>query len=316
MEEWRSATGCYRSSSRRTGRTRCREVRRAVIVVHGYERNAADYARNMMNLSPPADTLVLAPQFLAPEDIAAHPLPDAILRWQRERWSGGYPADGPVALSAFDALDALLTKLSGRAIFPNLSQVVLAGFSAGGQVVQRYAIGGGGELALRQAGIPMRYVVGSPSSYAYFSDQRPLPDGSFGGFAGAAACPDFDRWKYGFTGDLPPYVAAAAASGVAELERRYADRDIVYLVGADDNDPNHRYLDKSCAGEAQGPTRLARTQFFFQTMKRQTGGALKQRLYVVDGAAHNEAKVLGSPCGRSALFDQPGCGGATTQEVK
>ena len=79
---------------------------------------------------------------------------------------------------------------------------------------------------------------------------------------------EFNRWKYGFGGDLPPYVEAVAALGVPGLERRYAGRDIVYLVGANDNDPNHRFLDKSCAGEAQGPTRLARTQFFFQEMQQ------------------------------------------------
>src|ERR1700734_4508702 len=65
-------------------------IHRVVVVIHGYERNAADYARNMMALGSPADTLVVAPQFLAPEDIAAHNLPDDVLRWPREDWSGGY----------------------------------------------------------------------------------------------------------------------------------------------------------------------------------------------------------------------------------
>ncbi len=291
-------------------------IRRAVIVVHGYTRNAADYARAMLEFGPPPDTLVIAPQFLAAEDEQEHRLPDSILRWPRERWSDGSPAEGPAPLSAFDAIDALLGKLSDRAIFPNLSRVVLAGFSAGGQVVQRYAIVGRGELALSGAGVALRYIVGSPSSYAYFDDQRPLTDGSLGIFAGAPACPGFNRWKYGFVGDLPPYVAAAASSGVAALERRYVGRDIVYLVGASDNDPSHRYLDKSCAGEAQGPTRLARMQFFFQEMKLRAGGIFKQRMWVVGGAAHNEARVFGSPCGRAALFDQPGCGGAAEQETK
>jgi hypothetical protein len=284
-------------------------VRRVVITVHGYERNAADYARNMLALAPPADTLVVAPQFLAPEDIAAHQLPDTILRWDREVWAGGDPADGPAPVSAFDALDAILAKLGDRAIFPNLSHIVLAGFSAGGQVVQRYAIVGKGEPALRQIGIRLRYVVGSPSSYAYFSDDRPLPDGGIGPFPGAAACPQFNRWRYGFAGDLPPYVAAAAARGAAELEHRYVERDIVYLVGAGDTNPNHRFLDTSCAGEAQGPTRRARMQFFLAEMKLRGAGAFKQPMWVIDGAAHNAAKVLGSACGRAALFDQAGCPG-------
>lgn len=77
-------------------------VRRAVVVVHGYQRNAVDYASHVTDLGPPDDTIVIAPQYLAVEDIAAHLLPDAVLRWQRERWSDGEPAEGPAALSAFD----------------------------------------------------------------------------------------------------------------------------------------------------------------------------------------------------------------------
>jgi pimeloyl-ACP methyl ester carboxylesterase len=220
-------------------------VHRVVIVVHGYNRNAADYARNMMALEPPADTLVVAPQFLDPDDIAAHHLPDAVLRWDREEWLDGNQALGPTSLSAFDGFDAILAKLTDRSIFPNLAQIVLAGFSAGGQVVQRYAEVGKGENA-----IPLRFVVGSPGTYAYFGTERPLSDGSFGTFAGAADCPGYNRWKYGFAGGLPPYVLGAVGQGIVAIEHRYAARDIVYLAGGNDTDPNHRLLDTSCAGEA------------------------------------------------------------------
>lgn len=91
------------------------------------------------------------------------------------------------------------------------------------------------------------------------------------------------------------------------LERRYVARDIVYLVGADDNDPNHRLLNKTCAAEAQGPTRLSRMRSFVADLKQRDGVAFKQKLRVVDGAAHNEAKVFGSPCGRAALFGDADC---------
>ena len=284
-------------------------IRRAVIVVHGYNRNAADYARNMMTLGPPADTLVVAPQFLDPDDIVAHHLPASVLRWDREQWEDGNPALGPAALSAFDGFDAVLARLADRASFPSLAQIVLAGFSAGGQFVQRYAAVGTGEAA-----IPLRFVVGSPGTYVYFGDERPLPGGGFGPFPGTAECPDFNRWKFGFAGGLPPYVLGGVGQGIPALERRYIGRDIIYLAGADDTDPNHRLLNKTCAGEAQGPTRLARMQFFFADLKRRAGAAFKQRMWVVPSAAHNEAKVFGSPCGRAALFGDAICPDMETQK--
>ena len=278
------------------------DIHRVVIVVHGYARNAADYARNMMAFGPPADTLVVAPQFLAPEDIAAHHLPDTTLRWDREQWSDGDPALAPAPLSAFDGFDAVLARLTDRTTFPNLAQIVLAGFSAGGQFVQRYAAVGKGEDA-----IPLRYIVGSPGTYAYFGDERPLPDGGFGPFPGAADCPDSNRWKYGYAGGLPPYVHGVVGQGIPALERRYVARDIVYLAGGDDTDPNHRLLNKTCAGEAQGPTRLARMQAFVADLKHRDGAAFTQPVHVVDGAAHQEAKVFGSACGRAALFGDALC---------
>jgi hypothetical protein len=282
-------------------------IRRVVIIIHGYERNAADYAKTVMGLGPPADTLVIAPQFLAVEDVAAHDLSDDVLRWRRDRWSDGLPAEGQARLSAFDAIDALLATLGNRAMLPNLSTIVLSGFSAGGQLVQRYAAVGKGEDVVGRGDVRLRYVVGSPSSYVYFGDERPRADGTLGPFA-AAACPGFDRWKYGFAGELPSYVAALK-SRPAELEKRYAARQVIYLLGTADTDPNHRFLDKSCAGEAQGPNRYARGVAYFHAMEARDGAALKQFLAAAPGAAHNAAKVLGSPCGRAALFDDKDCPG-------
>jgi hypothetical protein len=279
------------------------DIRRAVIIVHGYERNAGDYLRHVAGMRPPGDTLVIAPQFLAAEDIAAHNLPAATLRWTREAWSNGLPALGPARQSSFDAIDALLARLGDRTQFPNLSGIVLAGFSAGGQLVQRYVAVGKGEDAIGHGDVGLRFVVGSPSSFAYFGDARPAPDGTAAAFAGAAACPQYNNWKYGFAGDLPPYVAAAVAPGVPAIEHRYAARDVTYLVGDDDDNPNHKFLDKSCGAEAQGPTRLARSRDFYAVLRQRDGASLNQILTIVPGAAHNAAKVLGSPCGRSALFD-------------
>ncbi|HEY1795336.1 MAG TPA: hypothetical protein VGG57_04380 [Stellaceae bacterium] len=278
------------------------DVRRVVVIVHGYERNAGDYLRHVAGMKPAADTLIVAPQFLAPGDIAGHDLPAATLRWGQDAWSSGLPALGPVPESSFEIIDVLLARFGERGRFPNLTGIVLAGFSAGGQFVQRYVAAGKGEEAIGRDGVALRYVVGSPSSFAYFGDARPGPDGTIAAFADAAACPQYNNWKYGFAGKLPAYVAAALAPGVPLIERRYAARDVTYLVGGADDNPNHKFLDKSCGAEAQGSTRLARLQDFYAVMRRRDGAALHQTLHIIPGAAHNAAKVLGSPCGRVALF--------------
>ena len=282
-------------------------VTEAVVVVHGALRNADDYLRSTAEAlasSGVSDraTLLVAPQFLAAPDIRAHALPDSVLRWSIEGWKGGEPAEGPMAISSFAAFDAILDRLADRQRFPDLARVVMAGHSAGAQVVQRYAVAGHGEEALARAGIAMRYVVANPSSYLYFNDDRPLPDGRFAPFAGAASCPSFDRWKYGLAG-APAYVGSDGAA----LERQYAARDVVYLLGTADTDPNHRLLDRSCAGMAEGPYRFARGLAYFRYLQAREGAALKHRVVEVTGVGHDNRAMFNSACGLAVLFGRPGC---------
>ena len=278
-------------------------VTRAIITVHGAHRNAASMFRNATRLAPDSATLIVAPQFLLDRDITVHSLPDSVLRWGRDNWSTGGDATKPAGISSYEAVDALLLTLADRARFPNLGTIVLAGFSGGGWLVQRYAIfGRAGDLVMSR-GIAMRYVVGSPASYFYFSDDRPVS------FAATVACPDFDRWPYGLAGDLPRYVRSMAQGGATALERRYARLDLVYLVGTADNDPHHWELDTSCAGEAQGTDRYTRALNFFRYMQSREAAILRQKFWSAPGAGHEPSMVFGSPCGRAALLDASGCSG-------
>ncbi|QEU04293.1 alpha/beta hydrolase [Pseudomonas oryzihabitans] len=277
------------------------EIRRALVIVHGRLRNAATYFRSGQTATAAAgamaDTLVIAPQFLNETDVQRHRLPDTLLRWQGNAWMGGEPALGPQPLSSFAVFDALLARLAERRLLPNLQEVVIAGHSGGGQVVQRYAVLGQGEQALAAQGIRLRYVVANPSSYAYFDARRPDAQGQPVPFAAAPSCPDFDTWKYGMQG-LPAYAAGRTA---ASLEQHYAGLDLTYLLGAEDTNPNHPALDKGCAAEAQGPYRLARGLNYYRYLQGRHPG-LRQALVEVPGVGHNGDAIFTSPAGRQALF--------------
>jgi pimeloyl-ACP methyl ester carboxylesterase len=284
------------------------EVTRAVLVIHGILRNADVYYANALKARAAggpeaASSLMVVPQFLSDDDAKAHGLGFDTLVWQRDGWSAGMDAVAPSPISSFAALDAIMAKLADGALFPNLSSVVVAGHSGGGQVVQRYAAVGKGESALAARGIRVRYVVANPSSYLYFTDERPGPDGRLAPFAGAAACPNYNHWKYGFAGGVPDYVDQT----VEAYEARYAGRDVVYLLGTDDLNPNHPRLDKSCMGEAQGPYRYARGHWFVAQMQARLAASFTHRLYDVPGVGHEAGKMFGSACGLAALFDTAGC---------
>ncbi|MHC2103718.1 alpha/beta hydrolase [Methylobacterium sp. CM6246] len=272
-------------------------IRRAVIVIHGWPRRdlrSGEYAVARAGMAAD-DALVITPQFLIQADIAAHHLPDTTLRWGPNDWAIGRDAAAPASISSFDVLDAILDRLADRQTFPNLRKVVVAGHSAGGRFVQRYAAVGHGQAPLRTAGVHIRYVVANPSDYLYFDAARP--------FAPAPGCSAVNRWAYGLDTGLPRY--ATQLSDPESLWTEYLAKDIVYLLGTDDNDQNHPQLDRSCAAEAQGLSRLQRGIAFVKTMA--AAGALRQSLLEVPGVGHHSSQIFGSQCGVFALFDNGSC---------
>jgi len=285
-------------------------ITHAVIVLHGRLRNADVYYESAKTAQAAAGeagktTIMIVPQFLAQVDVDAHKLPPDTLRWSLVGWEGGATALAPSHASSFEALDAILAKLADRRLFPNLKRVVVAGHSGGAQVAQRYAIAGKGEAALSRERIDVRYVVANPSSYAYFSADRPEP-------SIAAQCPGYNDWKYGMD-ERPPYLADKSP---AELEKGYVSRDVIYLLGTRDTNPNHSALDKSCMGRAQGPYRYARGHAYVEAMAKRDAGTPHHKAWDVAGIGHDGDKMLTSACGLAALFDVGTCETTSQQSSK
>ena len=271
------------------------KIERVLIIVHGRLRNAQTYLQSGTRATElagqSATTLVIAPQFLNETDVAQHPVADTVLRWQGNEWMAGGESTAPFRLSSYDALDEIIARLGDRQQFPDLKHIVIAGHSGGAQVVQRYALLGHDKSALEAAGVQLRYVVANPSSYTYFDERRPVAFNH-------AGCPQFNRWKYGLT-DIPAYAEGQTA---ALLQEKYLKRNIVYLLGQQDVDPNHPALDKSCEAKAQGPNRLARGRYYFNYLKRLQPQGLQQQLIEVPGVGHNGDGMFTSPQGQQALF--------------
>lgn len=281
---------------------------RAIVVLHGRLRDADAYLRSALRARAASSahddgTFVVVPQFLASADVAHHRTDADSLHWEWTAWMGGADALGPAPLSSFDVLDALVGQLADRARYPALREIVIAGHSGGAQVAHRYAILSAAPEHCAQSGVKLRFVIANPSSYVYFDSLRPQPDGGFR-LADRTACPDVDDWKYG-TRKLPRYGAAEAAAerDAAALERGYVGREVVYLAGERDCDPEHPALDRSCAANAQGPHRLARARAYYAYLHARHP-QLRHRWYEVPGAGHSAEAMFISEPGIRALFGE------------
>ena len=264
---------------------------RAIVIVHGVLRDADYYydtgviAANAAHLL--SDTLVIAPQFVEKDDLAGHAVRPRTLYWN-STWPGGSDAVSPAPIGTFDVFDALIARLSDARRFPKLREIVVAGHSAGGQIVQRYAIAGKVPQLNSDSRIPVRLVVSNPSSYLYFTDWRPYPPHD---------CPEYNDWRYGLRG-APRYLTGTAG----ELEARYVKRHVTYLMGTADTNPNEEDLDRTCGGEAQGRYRFARAKFYIAYIGRRHPSGTAQRYAFVRGIGHDNRGMFTSNCGLAAIF--------------
>jgi hypothetical protein len=272
-----------------------------VIVVHGALRDSDRYlasARHAARLAA-SDALIVAPQFLADVDRAGVDSasvdragvdgPDGALYWRVEGWKGGYPALGPAPLSSFGVLDSLLARLAPEP-GPDPA-VVVFGNSAGGQFVNRYAAVGHGPDVLAARGLRVRFVVANPSTYLYFSRERPVP------VPDAAHVND---WRYGFD-RAPGYVDANPGRSL----ERYLGRDVTIVLGELDNDEASLLLEVSPAAMAQGANRLDRGLRYDQHVRalaRAAGLPFRHRLIRLAGVGHTAADVLAAERTREIVF--------------
>jgi pimeloyl-ACP methyl ester carboxylesterase len=253
---------------------------RAVVIVHGDARNAEDYYE-YAHAAVPAGVLVVAPGFVTEDDDPGRDM----LFWTDGGWKeGGDSIRGGV--SSFAVVDELRRSL--LATFPNLTSIVVAGHSAGGQFVQRYAATNTDDR--------VTFVVANPSSYLYFGPERPARSG----FAVPERCARYNDYKYGLDRlETVPYMAAIGADAISG---RYAASRVTYLLGSDDTERDES-LDTTCEADAQGAVRLQRGQRFYEHLRLAFGNGIYARhsLVVVEGVGHSARDMFTSGPGRAAL---------------
>ncbi|RWA47793.1 hypothetical protein AU476_33690 [Cupriavidus sp. UYMSc13B] len=280
-------------------------IREVVFVQHGLQRNGDDYyaaGAALLKASGrnPDEVLLVAPNFPGTPDQGKGF--DGMPQWSVQGWMSGENAvNAPFSVSSLQVFDDLVAFVTDKARLPQVTRVTVAGHSGGAQVVHRYAVLNNVDERIRARGIDLRYVVANPSSYLYFTPVRPAgEDGKSFAPYDKAVCPGYDRYRYGMQ-DIVPY--AKGASGLA-LYQRYAGRQVTYLAGTEDNDPNHRVLDKACGAEAEGPTRLQRARGYlrYERYLSSTGLVLRHQAYEVVGVGHDQARMFGSQCGARAVF--------------
>ena len=174
-------------------------------------------------------------------------------------WRGGGDAVG-TALSSFDVVDRIIGTLCDKTRYPAMKRIVLAGFSAGGQFVGRYAAVG--RCPLRD-GIDMGFAVIAPST-----ELRLEPETS---------------WHYGLM-NRPRYSAALTYEAIyANLTSRRVWR------GCGTKDVKRGSLDVAPLALRQGGNRYERYLNFKEYIKGFPDWAAKVTFHDIPGIGHSWA---------------------------
>lgn len=286
-------------------------VKRILISLHGSGSHGMLYLENgveaAQKMGVEAETLVIAPQFAHPSHLDSPPPHDMLLWMSNPFWGDVSVADRdyprPFQVSSFEALDLLLAQVLNRHLFPNLLQLVLVGHSGGGQFVNRYAASSrmeddvAGPICVR-----VHYVPINPGNYMYLDNRRPATDGGFA-IPSTTNCAQYDNYGLGLSA-LDADYHIPRDRDAAEMQQLYRARRVTYLVGLDDNDPNHDSLPKTCGSNLQGAHRLERARNYMRHVEVVFGSEIRERhrLVEVAGVGHWGKGMMTSTAGIDAIF--------------
>lgn len=169
------------------------------------------------------------------------------LYWKGSGWSDGAAAASGSSIASFAAMDAVVDHAS-KASQGRLKQVVVAGFSAGGQMAQRYAWATAYNSG---SSPPVKFVVSDPSSFLYFdarrAEQECRPHKDTGSSwscakfrkytAKSADCDAFNTYKLGLDGlsGASPYFSQQRFTASTDaVSAAYLQKNILYIFGAAD----------------------------------------------------------------------------------
>jgi pimeloyl-ACP methyl ester carboxylesterase len=278
-------------------------ITRAFVLIHGTGRDADNYFRTALAAAFLAgaldDTIVIAPHITSSSSGCQDKLASDEVSYScaGDSWRSGGASSSSDKITSFDFVDEILRKLANRGTFPNLKAIVVAGHSAGGQFVNRYAMSNQVHGTL---GVPITYIVSNPSSYAYLDATRPRTDsGDFRAFSDSRNCTTYNKWPYGLVDRAGGYTAKQSDD---QLRTQLAARPVTYLLGEIDILPLGGF-DGSCPAMAQGPTRLARGQAFGKYVNQKFGAQHKTVTAPLCG--HNARCMFTSEPALTIAFPKP-----------
>lgn len=261
-------------------------IEKAIITIHGSERNAHTYYSSIETLARRRGELekilIISPHYKEVQDTRL----SNEFYFHPEGWLSGDEAINRQDVNSFEIVEHMVSLMADKTNFPNLKEIVITGHSAGGQLVQRFAVGSLLEKTFPE--MSFRYVVANPGSYLYLTALRP--------FAGPKNCA-FNDYKFGMD-KLNTYMSQRP---IAQMITDYLKKDVVYFLG--EADIRSDDIDQSCPAAYQGHFRLERGQSYMNQLSSEFPEH-QHHIYTVPGVGHTQYGMYTSENGIKVLFEK------------
>lgn len=226
------------------------DVRGAVITIHGNSRNADDYFEKMISIMGSQvsadEIMVLSPKFITSYEKTL----DSDWYWNTTSWKWGmqsYTSALGASASSFQTIDSLLSKLSNKSLFPELSDIVIVGHSSGAAFVHMYSYTKSKNLF---KGLNIHFAVVNNQYFVHPGSTRLQPDGSVSTFED---CNNYDNWPYGL-GNLNAYMQII---GRPVAKDNFIGNKVDYFIAQ--NDTETEGITAGCYHDILGSNRFEKT---------------------------------------------------------
>lgn len=266
-------------------------LKNAIIVVHGVNRNANDYYSYINNTLKTEDieqsTILISPYFK--NAINAN---ENDFYWSSSNWREGQKSSNDNKLSSFEIMDLIIGQLSNKVLFPVLEKIIITGHSSGGLFTDTY--GPANKAENNHPEISFTYIVAN-SQYLYYPNDFRYNE-STNQFYEPSNCIAFNYWPLGYNG-RPAYLQEVSKE---TFDQQFISRDIINLIG-NGNDSDGSLNTTNCEMVLLGSSRYKRGENRFSMMDYFFSGAHSHTKTVVNGISHNGQGMYQSPEFKSLL---------------
>ncbi|QSE98758.1 hypothetical protein [Fulvivirga lutea] len=267
-------------------------IRNVIFSVHGLSAldGAVQSEYNSMNSavnssSAGSSTMVIAPHFF-------HEGTGAEIDWDNAVWRAGGKASSPsgAPLSSSQIIDYFLTELLlENSNFPDLTNVIIAGHSAGGQFVQRYA-----SISETEGQFPdytFTYLAANASHYAYPNSLRWNGSDTYL----PIDCDTYDDYPYGLSAlTEDSRYAFISLIGLENIRVQFINRKVYYVLGELDVNGATSGCESENQQGGSGDSRYQRGQYMLQYMNNQYP-TNEHEILSVPGVGHSADGIYNSP---------------------